>query len=392
MANNVPQGYRWIRELVPDVQWDEATRTIKLPGGPSVPLSATLAKGGKAYVTPQQLSSWYATYQQPSNITPEAVQQKADIFKQIMQPQADYWKQYLDFSLRKAVETAEQQRRLAEAAHQTAAQSLHQREIADWNTMMEDYLARGRRGPALVSMVKQKTAEAYAPQYQQLETNRAAQLANIASQAALAAEELALKGKEMEANWASQMAQYALDALAQEAQQQQAYRENLVNYFSQLGTQDWQKMFQEAELTGYYQGKPTLSRQIQEWSKALQEANVTGHYKGQPTWERQYQSSLLKMQRQQQAAKSQAQTAKQREAESKDLADGIIADMRAGYWRFRDRPHKYNYQWHIDVAKNTGIWDRLTNEDKARVQAEANKLGQMPAQTQTTDNPWARRR
>lgn len=178
----------------------------------------------------------------------------------------------------------------------------------------------------------------------------------------------------------------------------------IVDYGNEVPRRDWwdnlqemitrQQMYRAANpvYIPFAPGTPTLQARNAAIQNALAEAAITGIYKGQPTWERQYQSSLLKMRRQQQAAESQAQTAKQREAESKDLADGIIADMRAGYWRFRDRPHKYNYQWHIDVAKNTGIWDRLTNEDKARVQAEANKLGQMPAQTQTTDNPWARRR
>lgn len=267
----VPQGYYWIRELVPNVEWDEATRTIKLPGGPSIPLAATKAVGGKAYVTPEQLSTWYATYYQPpsSVYTPENVQRQAEIFKQVLEPQAQYWKQYLDFALKKATETAEQQRRLAEATYEASRSALQRQETSDWNAIVKSAIARGLGASPLVSYEQRKVAEAYAPQYQQLESKRAAQLANIASQAALAAEELALKGKEMEANWASQMAQYALSELAKEYEKQESYRQNLANFFADLAKRQTEEQWKQKEF-------------------GLQEATITGYYQGKPTWEREH--------------------------------------------------------------------------------------------------------
>ncbi len=245
----VPEGYYWIRQLVPNVVWDEATRTIKLPGGLSIPLSSTLVIGGRAYVTPQQIATWYTTAPPVTpQITPEAVQQKAQAYAQVLEPLRQAWQAQYEFALKKAQEQAEQQRRLAELAYEQARSALERKETADWNAIVKSALARGLGASPLVSYEQRKVTEAYAPQYKELESERAVQLANIASQAALAAQELALQGQQQQAQWLSAISQYALSELEKEAERQQSYRESLAKYFADLAAAEAEARQKAAEL------------------------------------------------------------------------------------------------------------------------------------------------
>lgn len=67
---------------------------------------------------------------------------------------------------------------------------------------------------------------------------------------------------------------------------------------------DWNKLMDEAGLTGYYNNQRTLQGQQFDWSKIVDEAGLTGLYNGQKTWERQLAEAELALQRMSLASRS----------------------------------------------------------------------------------------
>lgn len=291
VPNPVPEGAQWIRSYFPggQVSYDQATGKIGLPGGLELQGGNLPTVGGKTYISPSQLATYYQTHAatyKPKPPTAEEVKRQSEALMQVYGPLMDVTKERIGMNLKAIQEQADQQRRLAEAAYQGGLKNLQQRETGTWNTIMKSALSRGLGASPLTSYEQRKVAEAYAPEYQQLETNRAAQLANIASQAALSAEELAMQGRDIEAQWASKIAEYAYNAMQSSAAEQKQAIQSLADYFANLASQELQKSFTEAGLTGMYQGQPT-------WERLATEAGLTGMYQGQPTWERQYQAAQL---------------------------------------------------------------------------------------------------
>ncbi len=241
IPNPVPEGYQWVRSYFApgQVSYDEKTRTINLPGGLSIPQSQLITIGGRTYAPASQLAQAYQTYAatyKPPEPTAEDVKRKSDAMMQVYSPLMEAVRSRVNLNLKNIQAQADQQRRLADVAYQSAQSNLQRRETGSWNTIMKSALARGLGASPLTSYEQRKVAEAYAPEYQQLETNHATQLANIASQAAMAADELAQQGQELEAQWASQIAQYAYNALQSDAAAQKQAVQSLANYFSNLAT------------------------------------------------------------------------------------------------------------------------------------------------------------
>lgn len=280
VPNPVPEGAQWIRSYFPggQVSYDQATGKIGLPGGLELQGGNLPTVGGKTYISPSQLATYYQTHAatyKPKPPTAEEVRQQTEALMQVYAPVMDVTKERLGLNLKTIQEQADQQRRLAEAAYQGALASTRRQETADWNTIVKSALSRGLGASPLTSYEQRKVAEAYAPEYQQLETNRAAQLANIASQAALSAEELAMQGRDIEAQWASKIAEYAYNAMQSSAAEQKQAIQSLADYFANLASQELQKSFTEAGLTGMYQGQPTWERQYQAAQLANERAKAT---------------------------------------------------------------------------------------------------------------------
>lgn len=253
IPNPVPEGYQWIRSYFApgQVSYDERTRTINLPGGLSIPQSQLITIGGRTYAPASQLTQAYQTYAatyKPPEPTAEDVRRKSEALMQVYAPLMEAVKSRLGLNLKTIQEQAEQQRRLAEAAYQSSLTNLQRKETADWNRIVKSALTRGLGASPLTSYEQRKVAEAYAPEYQQLETNRAAQLANIAAQAALAADELAQQGQEQQAQWASQIAQYAYNALQSDAAEQKKAVQNLGDIFASLAEAEAKRQQEEAKL------------------------------------------------------------------------------------------------------------------------------------------------
>ena len=253
IPNPVPEGYKAIRDYFApgQVSYDQATKTIGLPGGLNIPQSQLTTVGGRAYAPTSQLAQAYQTYAatyKPPEPTAADVQKKTEGYMQVYAPIMEAIKSRLGLDLNKVQEQANQQRRLAEAAYQTGLSNLQRSETGTWNSIMKSALARGLGASGLTAYEQRKVAETYAPEYQQLETNRAAQLANIASQAALSAEELAQQGREQEAQWASKIAEYAYNALQSSAAEQKEAVQKLADYFANLAKAEAEAKQEAAKL------------------------------------------------------------------------------------------------------------------------------------------------
>ena len=61
MESKVPYGTQWIRDLVPDVSWDQTNQSIVMPDGQVLPKSAYTIVDSKAYVTPDTVSKYLKT-------------------------------------------------------------------------------------------------------------------------------------------------------------------------------------------------------------------------------------------------------------------------------------------------------------------------------------------
>lgn len=61
MESKVPYGTQWIRDLVPDVSWDQTNQNIVMPDGQVLPKSAYTIVDSKAYVAPDAVSKYLKT-------------------------------------------------------------------------------------------------------------------------------------------------------------------------------------------------------------------------------------------------------------------------------------------------------------------------------------------
>lgn len=226
---------KWIREYFApgQISYDLATRTITLPGGMQIPQDMLVTRDGKTYISPAQLAQWYSTYAatyQPPEPTAEDIRREADKYMAIYNPRLEAIKSRLGLEQQKIVDTAEAQRKLAEAAWANAAVNLGEQENQELRATAHTVAGRGLSSSPLAEYQRRKVQEAFGKERAKLETESAAQLANIATQASLAAYDLAQKGKEVEADWASQIAEYAYNSLQGNAAQQKAGITALANY------------------------------------------------------------------------------------------------------------------------------------------------------------------
>lgn len=253
VPNPVPEGAQWIRSYFPggQVSYNPATDTIELPGGLKLQRNALTAVGGKTYATPGQLAQAYQTYAatyRPPEATAEDIQKKAEQYAAIYNPIMETVKSRLGLEQQKITDLAEAQRRLAEAAWANALAGLGEQESQELRSTAHTVAGRGLSSSPLAEYQRRKVQEAFAKERTKLERDQAAQLANIATQASLAAYDLAQKGKEVEAEWASKIAEYAYNALQSSAAEQKKAVQTLADYFAGLAESEAEAQREAAKL------------------------------------------------------------------------------------------------------------------------------------------------
>lgn len=132
------------------------------------------------------------------------------------------------------------------AAYQQAQSNLQRQETSSWNRMMESARARGIEDSGLMNYEQAKVANSYAPEYQQMESNRAAGLAQAAAQAAQIEAQAKAAGDAQRAQMASQIFSSS------------------INQLNRMQDIDLRK---NEQLYGHYMGMYDRSREDQRWGK-----------------------------------------------------------------------------------------------------------------------------
>lgn len=175
---------------------------------------------------------------QGGGFTPENFAQFASVAEQLLRPVHTTQQNALQRRLDGIRSQAQGLRGMAEAGHQQARHNLTNQERTQWNRLTKSAEARGLGSSPLASYQQRQVAEAFAPEHQQLETQAAAQLANIAGQAAMGSEEVAAQSRALEDSFSSQVIQNALAMLMDER-----------NRGDRLGQQNWDRGLQMLDRT-----------------------------------------------------------------------------------------------------------------------------------------------
>jgi len=277
-------GYKWIRELFPNVKWDAATKTATVPGGPSFNASQGIIQNGKFYLPTSTMGQGFMNWEPEDNFTPEKIQSTAETLRSsLFDP---FWQAYQETSSQRAnaIEArADEQRRMAEAAYSSG--------LANWNSQKENSLtkameqarntaiARGVYDSGVYDNLRQRNTEsvenAYAPGLQSLETTRAANLANIGSESGQALDELALADKQYEAQLQGNLITKSLEYLQNQQTEQKTKAQQMAEWLFGLGEQNYNQAQDLQAATGYYtdpttgEQKPTMDRYFKEQELAL---------------------------------------------------------------------------------------------------------------------------
>lgn len=291
------------------VNWDDPTQSVKLinPSGQSYTIGQNqyTMQGDRTYADPTALAGMFVGQKQ--SYDPQSFQNYVGIANQMYEPLVSSRTSAFQQALKNIQEQSTNQRRLAEADYSNALSGLGQREDKSRLGASHSVAGRGLSNSPLAEYERRKVTEAYAPQYQNLETTKAANLANISSQAAMGSEALAGQLNDFESEMATKALQSALGMYQQDMTSQQSNNQNIMNYLLGIGQQEkqqeqqqWQRGVTEAGLTGNYSGAPTMQRQqldsslaSQAFRDSLAQAELTGMYNGEKTWPRQYQEGQL---------------------------------------------------------------------------------------------------
>ncbi|MFA5384003.1 MAG: hypothetical protein WC364_04965 [Eubacteriales bacterium] len=258
-------GYKWIRDLFPNVKWDAATKTATTPEGVSYNASQGIIQNGKFYLPYTTMAQGYANYTPQSAVTPDNIQSTTDLYRTMFEPQLKS-RQSEVAQRQKAIEAqAESQRRTAEAAYKSGLASLTSQKENSLEQAIEQArksaIARGVYTSGIYDELQQKEREnvesAYAPGLQSLESTKAAAIANIGSESGQALDELALADKQYESQIDSYLLQQVIAALQGQDTAAKTKTQQMAEWLYNLGQQDWERGVTEAGLTGTYKGQYT---------------------------------------------------------------------------------------------------------------------------------------
>jgi hypothetical protein len=224
------------------VGWDPATKGVSLtsPYGQKNTLASDQYSmvGDRAYMDPTQVQSYLLNpeYYKPQPITQESVTQKYDMAKQLYSPMTDMFNQAYEMRLGALNKQSEGQQGLVEAAYGQGRMNLEGQEQKDARATTHQVAGRNISNSPLAAYEKRKTAESYVPQYQQLESNRGAQIANIANNAIAAAQNLAAQGLTQQAQYAAKIGEAAYGMLQQEMNGPKEWATNSLNALGGMAT------------------------------------------------------------------------------------------------------------------------------------------------------------
>lgn len=247
-----------------NVGWDPATKNISLtsPYGQTTSLASDQysMQGDRAYMDPSQMQSLFMhpDYYKPPTLTQESVTKNLGLAQQLYSPVQDLYSQAYDKQLAALSNISKGQQGLVEAGYQQAQSNLGRQEQQARRTTSHNVAGRNISNSPLAAYEKRKIQEAYAPEYQQLESNRGAQLANIANNAIAASENLAAQGLQQQAAFAQRLGEAAYNMAMQQAAAPATWANNALSALGNMVSQQNSQANQQLQ-------RDQLNFQKQQW-------------------------------------------------------------------------------------------------------------------------------
>lgn len=214
-----------IRDLVPNVSWDNISNTITLPNGQVVDRGAYTLDDGKAYVNPYAIAGYY----QPQALTPERMQEFADVAAQGLQPQMDVSYQRLNNLVNFINKKLNANVASYEAAGDRSMRLLQNREAQQAQQLTKQAMARGTYTSGVADYGQRQLAQTYAPEYTDLQAQNAANIAAANAESQRALSDVASQGQQLEATYAQHISSQAMQMAKLEAEREQSVFNNIMS-------------------------------------------------------------------------------------------------------------------------------------------------------------------
>lgn len=172
-ATSVPSGYTWIRDLVPNVSWNDTNKSITLPTGDVLPYNMYTIVDGKSYVNPYALASYYA----PKPLNDQALQDYIERARGVYQPTIDNQYERINNLIATLQNKLEASIQGINSQGEIARSNLQRQQTADSNQLRNRSIARGTYTSGVADYEQGKLAGEYAGRYSDLESAVASAIA-----------------------------------------------------------------------------------------------------------------------------------------------------------------------------------------------------------------------
>lgn len=229
-ANSIPAGYVWIRDLIPDVQWNQEDQSITLPNGAKLQKHQYTTVGDRSYVNPAALAGLYRPTQQ--SMTPQTYQQYSGIAESMLKPQYEQRMSSLNRMVQNLTNLIDAKMKAIRASGDQARLNLDTQRRNDILAHRNQSIARGTYASGLGDYSQRRILEAYAPQYQQLESNVNANIASAGAELGGSLSQIGEQAKALESDYMTNLANTAMALYNQDQTQSQNAFDNFIKLIS----------------------------------------------------------------------------------------------------------------------------------------------------------------
>lgn len=206
---NVPSGYVWIRDLIPDVQWNQDDQSITLPNGTKLAKNQYTIVNDRAYVNPIALASLYRPQATP--LTPESFNSYYQMAESLYKPGYESRMDSLNRMINQLTQNINARIQQIESAGSQSRMNLERRQRDDTRALRNQSIARGTYTSGVSDYSQRKLRESYAPEFQQLESAIHSNLASAQAQLGPSLAEIAAQAKQLESDYMTNVARGALE-------------------------------------------------------------------------------------------------------------------------------------------------------------------------------------
>ena len=224
--STIPYGTQWIRDLVPNVSWDDTTKSVVLPDGKKIDKTGYTLVNNKAYVTPESVAKYTTPpVPQPEAMSPEKFQEYYNKYTGMYQPVLDNQTERLNNLITTLQSKLAANINSINAQGETSQRRLENQETEASKTLRNQAIARGTYTSGVADYQQQQLAGDYAPEYADLANSIAAMIgsANVDANANL--QEIGQQKTDLENNFTTNLMNFMNSMMAQDlASQQQVWQ------------------------------------------------------------------------------------------------------------------------------------------------------------------------